>query len=138
MKLTPNQAVAVQKTIIDKAWSILQNKRQDYSGVDDPFRNFRMSELAGVETWRGCMVRLMDKLSRIRTIVEAEGTTHVADETLWDTFADAINYVGILAGLVVETLELDIPIVIYDKLSDSTDEVPPLPDPPKPSDVLIP
>ena len=54
------------------------------------------------------MVRLQDKLSRIRSIVEAGGVMEV-EEALLDTFADVINYTAILAGLVWEDLDLPFP-----------------------------
>jgi len=106
MKYTQEQALALQKQIIDKANSILLAKRHDYSGADDPFGNFRKSNLFGVEPWRGVMVRLSDKLSRIQSIMEAGGKSRVVNETLEDTFADLVNYSCILAGLCFEELEV--------------------------------
>jgi hypothetical protein len=105
MKLTPTEALAIQDFLTAKAREIVLAKRQDYSGKGDPFANLRMSEFVGVEPWRGCMVRLMDKLSRIRHIMEAGGEMQV-QEALIDTFADIHNYTDILAGLVFEVLGL--------------------------------
>ena len=102
--ITQERALEVQKEVMDHALSILGAKRKDYSGDVAPFANFRMSEFVGIEPWRGCMVRLMDKLSRIRHIMEHQGEMNVKDETLKDTFADVINYTGILAGLCEEVL----------------------------------
>ena len=100
-KLTTQRAIEVQHEIINHAWSILEAKRKDYAGSEDPFGNFRMSEFVGIPPWQGCMVRMMDKLSRIRHIVES-GQVHVKEESLLDTFADVINYTCILAGLCEE------------------------------------
>lgn len=104
--LTYNQAAEVQKYIIDKANSIVLAKRHDYSGSVDPFGNFRKSGLFAVEPWRGVLVRLTDKLSRVQSIVEAGGERKVKEETLWDVFADAVNYICILGGLVAEIVGL--------------------------------
>jgi len=106
MKLTQEQARLVEKKITDKADNIILAKRHDYSGPDDPYANFRRSTLFGVEPWRGVMIRLSDKLSRILSIMEAKGESKVKDETLLDTLADAVNYTRILGGMVAETLQL--------------------------------
>ena len=101
-RLTQQGAVELQKYIMDKANAIVLAKRHDYSGANDPFGNFRKSALFGIEPWRGVLVRLTDKLSRIESIVSAGGVVEVRDESLWDTLADAVNYICILGGLVAE------------------------------------
>lgn len=103
-RLNQQQAMEVQEFIMDMAMSIVEDKRHDYSGGEDPFGNFRKSALFGVDPWRGVMVRLTDKLSRIESIIEADGERRVMDEALWDTLADAVNYVCILGGLVAEII----------------------------------
>ena len=104
MKLTPEEALAVEDTIQQAADNVLLKKRHDYSGEEDPYANFRMSEFVGVEPWRGVMVRLMDKLSRVRHILES-GEQLVLDESIKDTLGDAINYIKILGGLAFEMTE---------------------------------
>ena len=104
MKVSHKQAMIVQRYIMDRALSIVEAKRHDYSGGEDPFRNFRKSSLFGVEPWRGVLIRLTDKLSRVESIVEVGGDQMVADEALWDTLSDAVNYVCILGGLVAEII----------------------------------
>jgi len=104
-KMTNERALALQSDIIEGALAILMKKRADYSGPDDPFRNFRKSELFGVEPWRGVLIRMTDKMSRIESIMEAGGVIHVTDEKLFDVFCDLVNYTCILAGLCEEELE---------------------------------
>ncbi len=106
--LSNKQAIRLQKFLMAHALRIVLKKRQDYSGTEDPFRNLRSAEVHGVEPWRGTLVRLQDKLSRIRSIMDAGGVMNV-EEAMIDTFADIINYSCILAGLVWETLELEMP-----------------------------
>lgn len=107
-KLTQEEAIALQKRLMDKALEIVLAKRHDYSGTEDPFRNLRDSVvLAGANPWQGVIIRIGDKFSRIRSIVEAGGVMNV-DEALEDTFADIINYTCILAGLVWEELGLEV------------------------------
>lgn len=100
--ITPELALELQDELMKKARDIVVDKRRDYSGKEDPFANFRMSEFVGVPAWKGCMVRLMDKLSRVRHITENKGEMFVKDETIKDTLADALNYICILYGLIME------------------------------------
>lgn len=66
------------------ARKIMEKKNQDYGADSDPFRNFREFGTYGI------LVRLSDKLARIRTW-EERGQFAV-DETLQETVLDAINY----------------------------------------------
>lgn len=70
-------------------------KNHDYGGSNnDPYANFRNSTIAGVSVERGILVRLMDKMSRIATLLDKEAM--VIDEAVDDTIDDAINYLAIL------------------------------------------
>lgn len=72
-----------------------QRKNHDYGGSNnDPFANFRNSTIAGVSVERGILVRLMDKMSRISTLLDKDAM--VIDEAVNDTIDDAINYLAIL------------------------------------------
>lgn len=103
MRMTAEEALRYQKELFDDCIEIVQRKRVDYSGGDDPFRNFRSSEvLTGVPTWQGVLVRLGDKFSRLRSILERGGAIMVKDETLRDTICDTVNYICILGCLIEE------------------------------------
>lgn len=70
-------------------------KNHDYGGSNnDPYANFRNSTIAGVSVERGILVRLMDKMSRISTLLDKQAM--VIDEAVDDTIDDAINYLAIL------------------------------------------
>jgi len=72
-----------------------RRKNHDYGGSNnDPFANFRNSTIAGVSVERGILVRLMDKMSRISTLIDKDAM--VIDEAVNDTIDDAINYLAIL------------------------------------------
>lgn len=101
---TRAQAEAFEVSLFSRARAIVGPKRTDYSGQTDPYANFRKSVQLGVEPWRGALVRLTDKISRIVSIMEHGGTGSVKDEALIDTFADALNYVAISGGLAFEAL----------------------------------
>ena len=52
------------------ALQLVIKKTQDYATIDDPYRNFRMSESVGVSLEKGILVRMCDKLSRLGNLVE--------------------------------------------------------------------
>ena len=106
--MSQEEALALQEYIMAHALKIMTGKRRDYSGKEDPFRNLRSSIVHGVEPWRGTAVRIQDKFSRIRSIMDNDGKMEV-EESLVDTFADIINYACIQAGLVWEELGLEVP-----------------------------
>ena len=79
--------------ICKEARRLMRAKNSDYGADDDPFRNFRSFGAYGI------LVRLSDKLARIRGYVE-RGKFEVADEKINDTCIDAINYVILLQAIL--------------------------------------
>ena len=73
---------------------ITRRKNADYSGIDDPFRNFHNAEIVGVSLEQGILVRMMDKISRISNLIKQEA--QVKDESIEDTLLDLANYSLIL------------------------------------------
>jgi hypothetical protein len=74
-------------------------KNNDYGGTkNNPFANFENATIAGVTVERGILVRLMDKMSRISTLLDKEAM--VKDEAITDTIEDAINYLAILKSYI--------------------------------------
>jgi hypothetical protein len=70
-------------------------KNHDYGASDkSPYNNFLNSTMVGVSVERGILVRMMDKISRISTLLEKEA--QVSDESIQDTLMDLINYTAIL------------------------------------------
>jgi len=78
----------------DKCIDISIKKNADYASDADPFKNFRMSEMVGVEPCKAIIIRITDKLSRISTLLDKEAD--VSDESIYDTIYDMINYLAIL------------------------------------------
>jgi len=86
--------VSLEKTFSD-CLETAKRKNADYAGINsDPFKNFKNSTVVGVTVEKGILVRLMDKMSRISNLLEAEA--QVKDESIYDTIDDAINYLAIL------------------------------------------
>ena len=82
-----------------KNLDIARRKNNDYCGVGvevDPFKNFRISEQAGVPVEKGILVRMYDKMSRISALLSQDA--QVNDESIQDTLADLSNYSLILSN----------------------------------------
>lgn len=77
------------------ALQLVIKKTQDYATIDDPYRNFRMSESVGVSLEKGILVRMCDKLSRLGNLVE-KGDPSVKSESIEDTLIDVMNYANIM------------------------------------------
>jgi hypothetical protein len=81
---------------------VMEKKNTDYcGGSNDPFANFRITEALGVHPATGILIRVMDKLQRIRSYI-ANGSLAVKDETFMDATEDVINYMILLKGLLME------------------------------------
>lgn len=83
----------------NRCLSTAVKKNNDYGGSNnDPFANFRNSTIAGVSVEKGILVRLMDKMSRVSTLLDKEAM--VKDEAITDTIEDAINYLAIMKAYI--------------------------------------
>jgi hypothetical protein len=72
-------------------------KNHDYAKDGDPMSNLRMCEAVGVPAYKGVLVRLSDKWSRITELSKKEA--QVADESIKDTLRDMAVYA--LLGLIL-------------------------------------
>jgi hypothetical protein len=81
---------------------VMEKKNTDYcGGSNDPFANFRITEVFGVHPATGLMIRMLDKMQRIRSYV-ANGSMAVKSETFMDATEDLVNYAILLKGLLIE------------------------------------
>ena len=65
-------------------------KSQDYGDPCDPLANIRSgAEFVGVEPWRGCLVRVADKIQRIKSFCR-DGS--LANEGFEDALLDLASY----------------------------------------------
>jgi hypothetical protein len=65
-------------------------KNSDYANRE-PLENLKMCEMAGIPGWKGVVIRLTDKISRLMTFC-AKGKLEIKDESVEDTFLDAAVY----------------------------------------------
>lgn len=86
------------KETFSNCLAVAERKNADYAGSEDPFRNFKNSNLVGVTPARAILVRITDKLSRIGNLLDNEA--QVKDESIIDTLDDLINYSAILKSVI--------------------------------------
>lgn len=82
----------------------LKQKSSDYTGGEkstDPFANFRATECLGVDPVIGIMMRIIDKIQRIRSFVN-DGQLKVPNESVYDAFDDIIGYTILAKAMIME------------------------------------
>lgn len=96
--------------LCEKAMGIMKQKNHDYAGQDggQPFANFERCEAMGVcSTEQGFLVRVIDKVSRLATFVEA-GELKVDNEGYEDAVLDIINYMILFSAFVKDKNESEV------------------------------
>ena len=88
-------------SILDNMQSVYEAKDNDYSATGLPMGNLRKCEDAGIDAWRGCLVRIGDKMSRLENFLK-EKEYLVISEKAEDTVIDLANYAILMACLIEE------------------------------------
>lgn len=99
--MTKREYMEYHNACMEKMKAITKAKNADYTGTsDDPFANFTQTEsVAGVSTEAGFLVRMGDKMARIKSFVQ-KGVLQVKDESVEDTLLDLANYCILMAGYI--------------------------------------
>jgi hypothetical protein len=105
--------------ILDNMQAVYEAKDSDYSATGLPMGNLRKCEDAGIEAWRGCLVRIGDKMSRLENFLK-EKEYLVISEKAEDTVIDLANYAILMSCLIQEIKPLH--SSFYWKLSDKAQE----------------
>lgn len=87
-------------SILDNMQAVYEAKDSDYSATGLPMGNLRKCEDAGIEAWRGCLVRIGDKMSRLENFLKDKAFI-VISEKAEDTVIDLANY-SILMSCLLE------------------------------------
>ena len=76
--------------LLEEVRQLHLSKSQDYGSESDPLANIRQgAEFVGIEPWRGCMVRVADKVQRLKTYCRTGRLVH---EGVRDTLLDLAAY----------------------------------------------
>ena len=76
--------------LLKKMADIHSRKNANYAKSSDPLSNFRMSRDLGIDPFKGCLIRMSDKWSRICQL--SNGVTDLVGESLEDTLIDEAIY----------------------------------------------
>ena len=88
-------------SILDNMQTVYEAKDSDYSATGLPMGNLRKCEEAGIDAWRGCLVRIGDKMSRLENFLK-EKEYLVISEKAEDTVVDLANYAILMSCLLEE------------------------------------
>ena len=92
--------LSLHKETTNKCFDIFKAKNSDYACESaDALSNFRTSEVVGVPAPLGVLVRVMDKIQRIRSFA-VKGELQVKGESVDDAIEDIINYMVLLKGVI--------------------------------------
>ncbi len=75
--------------LLDEIADLHSRKNHDYAKTEEPLSNFHRSTALGVEPWRGVLVRMSDKWSRIEQLA---GGKIAKNESLRDSLVDLAVY----------------------------------------------
>ena len=79
--------------ILDEIKALHVAKSQDYGSDKDPLANIRAgAELIGIDPWKACLIRIADKITRLKTFCE-KGS--VVFDGLDDTLKDLSAYAAL-------------------------------------------
>ena len=84
--------------------SIMQQKNSDYTGgknATDIFANFNSSKILNIHPVQGLLLRLIDKVQRIRSFTN-DKELKVADEAVDDACDDIVNYAILAKAMLRE------------------------------------
>ncbi len=88
---------------------IMRTKNSDYTGgkdATDPFANFKCSEVIGIHPVHGLLMRVLDKIQRVRSFVN-DKELQVPDESVEDACHDIVNYAILAKAMLIEARERD-------------------------------
>ena len=89
-RLAPHKSSRRFLELLDEMQQLHASKSRDYGSEEDPLANIRHgAELVDIEPWRGCMVRIADKVQRLRTYCRTGRLVH---EGVRDTLMDLAAY----------------------------------------------
>jgi hypothetical protein len=77
--------------VLEELTELHNLKNQDYATTENPYKNLEGVERLGIPAWRGVVIRMMDKFSRLEEFCVKEELA-VKDETIEDTLKDIAIY----------------------------------------------
>ena len=88
--------------VLDAMRAMHLAKSSDYGTADDPLANLRASDEFGIEPWHATLVRMNDKITRLKTFAKKRS---LRNEGFEDTLIDLACYSILVLMLYRETLQ---------------------------------
>jgi len=104
-RMTKEELFALHESTCRGCLETMKRKNADYSAGEDPLRNFRNAEVYGTDPVTGILIRIGDKMQRVQSFVTI-GSLKVSEESAIDSIDDAINYLILAKGLLVERAKM--------------------------------
>lgn len=92
---------AAFEKLLAEIQTLHDKKNHDYAKDSDPLSNFRRSEAFGIPAYKGILIRLSDKWSRIEQL---SGGKKPENESLRDSLIDNAVY-SLLAVILLDELD---------------------------------
>lgn len=89
----------LQRDTFQSCENIIKAKNADYADDGDPYSNFRTASLFNVHPATGILLRVMDKIQRIKSFIE-KNKLEVQGESFEDACDDIINYMVLIKGYI--------------------------------------
>lgn len=96
-----NTSSARFKELLKEIEELHDRKQRDYGTTTDPFANVRASEEFGIPAWVGALVRLNDKIVRLKQFARKG---ELANESAEDSMRDIAVYALIALVLYEEAM----------------------------------
>lgn len=84
--------------VLQQMSALHSRKGADYGGVNDPYANVRASAEFGVDPWCGALIRLNDKITRLKAFIR---NGNLKNESALDSIRDIAVY-GVIMQILYE------------------------------------
>jgi len=105
--MKPETLFKLHEATCKKTLDIMRAKNSDYCGGEhtvDALANFKTAESLGLHPVTGLLLRMQDKLMRIKSFVN-DGKLSVSGESVDDACEDLVNYAILAKALFIEERE---------------------------------
>tara|TARA_R110002167_G_scaffold101461_1_gene264190 strand:- start:200 stop:586 length:387 start_codon:yes stop_codon:yes gene_type:complete len=102
--MTTEELLKLHDETCDKCKVIMAKKNSDYTGgsqATDIFANFNSSKILNIHPVQGLLLRLIDKVQRIRSFTNDKKLS-VPDESVDDACEDIVNYAILAKAMLIE------------------------------------
>ena len=102
--MKPEELFELHETMSAKTLGIMKAKNSDYCGGEtttDALANFKSARSLGLHPVTGLLLRMQDKLMRIKSFVN-DGSLRVEGESVEDACDDLLNYSVLAKALLQE------------------------------------